>query len=185
MGPQLGSIIHQGTRQGWEPKFRPHEQPSQWNPTHSLQHQLNQLLVPFPSLGLQPACTVWGVHGDPERLPGCRNGGGSVGYIWKRLIVLPSQSHKYKHASVSPSQSLLNVFTRAPLSVPFCYYKAFIFDACSTQKDICLSFPTTLLSSYAEELVNKSPQTSRKEAHIIGPRGITLLHCARLCRMKQ
>lgn len=67
-------------------------------------------------------CAVWvrGMLGDP----GCRNESSSEGHTRKHLIVLPSQSHRYKPASVSPPQPLLNVFTRAPLSVPFCYYKA-------------------------------------------------------------
>lgn len=118
--------------------------------------------LPFPSFpflgdrGQRVLCGLEGVHGDPARLPGCRNGSSSAGRAWKHSIALPSQSHKYKPASVSPPQPLLNVFTRAPLSVPFCYYKAFVFDAWAIQKDIHLSFPTTLLSSHTEELINNT-----------------------------
>lgn len=75
--------------------------------------------------------------------------------VQKHLIVLPSQSHKYKPASLSPPQPLLNVFTRAPLSVPLCYYKALIFDAWAIQKGIHLPLPPTLLSSHREELINR------------------------------
>lgn len=97
---------------------------------------------------------VRGVLGDPARLPGRRNESSSEGHSWKHLIVLPSQSHRYKPASVSPPQPLLNVFTRAPLSVPFCYYKALSFDAWAIQKDIPLYFPTPLPSSHTKELIN-------------------------------
>lgn len=45
------------------------------------------------------------------------------------------------------STASLNIFTRAPLSVPFCYYKAVIFDAWVIPKGIHLSSPTTLLSN--------------------------------------
>lgn len=148
------------TGHGWEPKFSTDEQ---WNfPSVSLKvwHQSKttswSLSFSFFFWGLT-AVWVRGVLGDPARLPGCRNESSSEGRAWKHLIVLPSQSHRYKPASVSPPQPLLNVFTRAPLSVPFCYYKALAFNAWAMQKDIPLYFPTPLPSSHTEELINNIP----------------------------
>lgn len=83
--------------------------------------------------------------------PGCRKESRSEGHAWKHLIVLSSPPNATdKPASVSPPQPLLNVFTRAPLSVPFCYYKAFAFDAWA----IPLFFPTLLPTRHTEELIN-------------------------------
>lgn len=114
-------------------------------------------LCPF-SFFFEDSCAVWvrGVLGDPARLPGWRNESSTKGRAWKHLIVLPSWSHRYKPASVSPPQPLLNVFTRAPLPVPFCYYKPFVFDAWAIQKDISLFFPTPLPSSHTEELISNT-----------------------------
>lgn len=91
--------------------------------------------------------------GDAARLPEYRNESSSEGNARKHLS---SQSHRYKPASVSPPRVLLNVFTRAPLSVPFCNYKAFVFDAWAIWKDIPLFFPTPLPSSHTEELINNT-----------------------------
>lgn len=89
--------------------------------------------------------------GNPAKLPGCRNESSSEGRAWKETPNCPSlPKPQYKPASVSPPQPLLNVFTRAPLSVPFCYYKALAFHAWAIQKDISLYFPTPLPSSHRE-----------------------------------
>lgn len=130
-----------GTRQGWGLKFGTHGLPGQWNlPAFSLQlwHSWS-LSLPFLSFsgdrGLHVLC---GFEGCTDTQQGSQDAGTGA------AIVPPSQSHKYKPASLSPPQPLLNVFTRAPLSVPFCYYKAFVFDAWAIQKSIHLTYHSAL-----------------------------------------